>query len=118
MDATGQLAELGERGPRFVGRLLKAEFDRRVGVVAEARPGETQGKGQGHEPLLGAVVEIAFEALALGVAAATIRARDARTSVELRFDRARQPVVLDRQPHGPGDRGDQARLLEEDLRRG
>ena len=34
--------------------------------------------------------------------------------LELRFHLGRQPIVLDRQPHGAGDRGHEARLLEED----
>ena len=74
-DPAGQFAELGQRGSRFIGRLLEAERYRRVRVVTEARPGEPQGEGQGDEPLLSAIVEIALEALALCLAVFTLASR-------------------------------------------
>ena len=67
MDAAGELAELGERGLRLGRGLVEAQLRRRIEVVAEARARQAKGQSQGDEPLLGAVVEVAFDPLSLGV---------------------------------------------------
>ena len=67
VDAAGEFAELGEGGLRVGRRLVQAELRRRMEVVAEARSCQANGEGQGHEALLGPVVEVAFDPLSFGV---------------------------------------------------
>ena len=67
VDAAGELAELGEGGLRLGRGLVEAELRGRVEVVAEARPCQAQRERQRYETLLGAVVEVAFDPLSLGV---------------------------------------------------
>ena len=67
MDATRELAELSERLVELGVRFFHESF-RRGGVLSETRLDETQLDGQGDESLLGAVVQIALEPSAFGVA--------------------------------------------------
>ena len=60
MDAPGQLPQLFER----LRELLRRAAEQRVGrarVVAELRLGEPQREREGHEALLGAVVEVSLQ---------------------------------------------------------
>jgi hypothetical protein len=63
-----ELAQLGQ-GRLGLGRgLVQADPRRRVEVVAEPGSGQAQRQGQGHEALLGTVVEVPLHALSLGIA--------------------------------------------------
>ena len=67
VDAAGQLAQLGGRLVELLHRLVEQLGGRRrVGVELVA--GQAQVHGQRHQPLLGAVVEVALDPAPLGVA--------------------------------------------------
>ena len=88
--------------------------DSRVTAVTQRASRDPQLDTERDESLLGAVMEVSFDAPALQVPRfddPCPRRADLR---ELCLDLGRQPVVLDGKPHGAGDRGDQAGLLEED----
>ncbi len=66
MDSAGQIAQLGQRLLGILMRLVQQPASRfRVVVVAGARPAQVHRDG--HQPLLGAVVQIPFDPPALGV---------------------------------------------------
>ena len=114
MDPERQVAQLHEGGLRFIGCPIEAASDFRVAGLAEFGPGDPQLEAQRDEPLLGAVMEVALDPPALEIPGLDDPCARGADLLELRFDLGRQPIVLDRQPHGAGNRGDQARLLEED----
>ena len=113
MDAGGELAQLLDRRAR-VG-------ERAADELARARPGSSCQRcsascssiSSGHEPLLGAVVEVAAEPAALAVA----RLDDPRARLAQRLDARPQldleAVVLDRQRGGAGRGGQQRRVVGE-----
>ena len=94
MDPTGQLSELGQGGPGVIGSLIKAQGGRRIEVIAELRPGESEGQRQRHETLLGAVVKVALEALALCVAGGDDPCPRRPDLVQLHLDLGLQAGVL------------------------
>ena len=110
MDAAGQLAQLLER----VGELLLRGAEqalRRGGVLVQAALREAERQGEGDEPLLGAVVQVALEPPALGRAGLhQPRARGVQllhAGAELRLE----PLVLQRQPGRARHGGQQAGVV-------
>jgi hypothetical protein len=67
VDAARQLAQLGGGLVQLVQRGIQ-ELDRLCGVVLDPVPGQAQVDAQRHQPLLGAVVQVALDAAALLVA--------------------------------------------------
>ena len=67
MDAARELPELGEREREVLGDLREHERGVRV-AAADLRLGDPDGQRHRHEPLLGAVVEVALDPPARGVA--------------------------------------------------
>ena len=67
MDAAGQLAQLLER-VRELGAGPAEELSRGVGIARQPGLSEPQRKRERDEPLLRAVVQVAFEPPAFGVA--------------------------------------------------
>lgn len=66
VDATRQLAQLGERLGKLLGGCIEQLLGR-GGLRADAGARKPQRQRQRHEPLLGPVMEVALEAAALGV---------------------------------------------------
>ena len=67
MDAAGKVAELVDGGLQLVGRAIEHAGDLVVIEGVELRTAATHVDHQGEESLLGAVVQVALEASALGV---------------------------------------------------
>jgi hypothetical protein len=67
MDAAGQLAQLGDGLTSLLGGPLQQRRQVRVGP-GHLAAGHAQGKDQGHQPLLGTVVQVTLDAPPRGVA--------------------------------------------------
>ena len=92
VDAAGELAQLVERGAQL--------GDGGVDLIADLGAQQPQREREHHQPLLGAVVEIALEPAALGIAGldgtGARRAQLLQAGSSLRL----QPLVVERQPGG------------------
>ena len=112
MDAAGQLAQLGDGRPGLLGR----GFEQRLQIGIGARgpvPGDADRQRERDEPLLRAVVQVAFQPAALGVAGLHDPGAGGADLVELDLDLGLQPGVLQGQAgRGRGD-PDQLRLVPE-----
>ena len=85
-------------------------------AVAELGAQQPQREREHHQPLLGAVVQVALEPAALGVAGLDgARARGAQL-LELRARLRLQPLVVERQPGGRADLLERARDRRADRR--
>ena len=114
MDPERQVAQLGEGCQGLFCCPIQAASDGRVTTVTQRASRDLQLEAERDESLLGAVMEVSLDPPALEIPGLDDPCARGADLLELRFDLGRQSIVLDRQPHGAGDRGDQARLLEED----
>ena len=110
MDPGGEVAQLVDGRARVVERLVdEPAGHRRIALPCLA--GDLQLEHERHEPLLGAVVEVAAEAAALGVAGLDEprprRAQGGEPRAQLRLEAG----VLDRQRGGPGGGPEELGLL-------
>ena len=99
MDAARELAQLVER----LGELVAGGVDEQLGrrrVLADVPLEEAQLHGEGDEALLGAVVEVALEALALGVAGRDEALARRPQLLEPRLRLGVQVLVLERDAGG------------------
>ena len=100
-----ELAQLVERLERLVDRIAQQRGE--VGSTRSTRPArvrEPQAVAEREQPLLGAVVEVALEPPALGVAGLDDpRARRAQLVAAGASASACEPLVLDGQPRGGAD---------------
>ena len=94
MNAAGELAQLRDRLVDLVARAL--EHVRAAAILAPCRDAERQGKR--HEPLLGTVVEIAFDSTPLGVGRRDDAGARRAHLGELRAHLCRQALVLEHEP--------------------
>ena len=88
---------------RFVDGALEGEREPLVAVGLGGRPGETQVVGEGEQPLLRAVVQVALEAPPSGVSCLDDPGARSLQVVELRQHLGLEPLVLDRKPRPGAD---------------
>src|SRR4029453_419699 len=113
VDAPGELAQLGDGQPQLLGRLVERRRQLPVGAGRDLRAGDPEGERQIHQPLLGAVVQVALDPAALGVAELDDAGPGGADLLELGPDLGLEALVLDRQAGGGGDRLDQLGLVVE-----
>src|SRR4051812_39709577 len=113
MDPARQLPQLREGRLRLCRGFVETERDGGIAVRSKLASGEPQGKGQRHESLLRAIVEIALESLSLGVA----RCNDSRPRgadlLELRLHFSVEPVILDGESQRARNRCYETRIIEQ-----
>src|SRR5215212_11107225 len=109
VDTAGDVAKLGERERDLVPRLTEATG--RVGVVTQAFLEQAEIEREGDQPLLGAVVKVALQALPFALAG--LDHAGARTSEldEARSELCVQPPVLESNRGSRAHRCEQLRLV-------
>ena len=109
MDASGELAEFSDR---LLDLVLRAREDVGCGPVG-VRGLEAERDGECHEPLLRAVVEVAFDAAPLGVGGRDDPAPRGAHLRELRPHLCREALVLEHERRGRTNRFHERRLVEQ-----
>jgi len=98
-----ELSERTESGLGVVGRLGEQQPGLGVVVGLGVRAGEPEVVGEGQQPLLGAVVQVAFQPAAFAVAGLDDADAGGSQLVELRERLGLQPLVLQRKPDSGAD---------------
>ena len=111
VDPPREASDFADRGLELGRRLIE-----QLRLAGRALLGDLEPHGQGHEPLLGAVVEIALDPASFRVGRLDDPQPRRPDLLELGPDLGRQPLVLERQPGGVPDRFDEARILDLDRR--
>ncbi len=113
MNSVRELAKLGDRSAQLGLGLVEAPREFLVLIGFELRPQEAQREREPDQTLLGAVVEVAFQPAALGVA----RFDDASTRgaeiLELRAHFGLETLVLEREARRGRNLLDELRIVEE-----
>ena len=100
VDAVCKIAKLDEGGLGLVGRVCEQRSGLDFAVGLSARACDPQLVGEGKQPLLGAVVEVALEPAPLDISGLDdARARFAEV-VELRQHLGLEALILEREPNG------------------
>jgi hypothetical protein len=93
MDAAGQLAQLSQRQSQLGRCLVERHGDLLLRARPDLRAGDAEGQREVHEALLGAVVEVALDAAALGVAERSGAGAGGANLLELRPDLRLETLV-------------------------
>ena len=103
VDPVRQLAELRQGLQRVVGRVGQQRGGAGVAVGLGASAGEPEVVGEGEEPLLRPVVEVALEPAPRGVAGLDDAVARGAEVLELAEHLGLQALVLEREPDGGAD---------------
>jgi hypothetical protein len=95
VDAARQLAQLRERQSQLGDRLVERRGEVLVRGTPELGVGDAEGQREVHQPLLGAVVQVALDPAAFGVPELHDAGAGGADLLELRTDLGLQALVLD-----------------------
>ncbi|MEJ7721883.1 MAG: hypothetical protein WKF58_16290 [Ilumatobacteraceae bacterium] len=109
MDAAGEVAQLVDGFAEILHRLRQDRSDSRAGVAVQACLGQPQGQRDRDQALLRAVVQVALDAPALGIAGGDDPRPRRGDLGQLGFDLGLQLLVVDRQSYRGDDGVDRAR---------
>ena len=111
MDAPGELAQLARARRQLVGRLVQRGRRAPRGGGRDLGAGDPEREREVDQALLGAVVQVALDPAALGVAELDDPGPGGADLLELGPDLGLEALVLDRQAGGGRDRLDQLGLV-------
>ena len=112
VDAVSELPQLGDRLAELGLGLVEARGELAVLVASEPRAQEPQCQREADEPLLSAVVKVALEPPALGVARLDDAGARRAEILQLRARLGLQALVLEREARRRGDLLDELRIVE------